>query len=192
MSVVEENNQIIEEIRDLIKSLDIENLENKLLQFVKEMQVDNENRICDERIAFNTMNKVAYFLNRIIAVNEVVIGKHATLSNRIQQIQSEQCIPCGISYMDMPINNSIFAVRCFYRNLHETYNNQPGKYICLGILNNMNGRELKCDMLSDSEKAVADELNLFIIYVKGYYQLEALINLCKNINYNFCKMENGD
>lgn len=188
-SIVDENNRIIEEIEGLIKLLDVETAEKQLIEFIKENQTDEKCSICDEKIVFKAMNRSDYFLNRIIAVNEVSIEKYAALSNRIQQINVIQSFPCNIRFMDMPINNSIFVVQLFYKKLYEEYRNEEKKFFALGLSRNINGRELRLEELSCSDRKIADELNVYILYVKIRKQLEALIDLCKSINFNYCEIQ---
>ena len=176
----------------LINHLEIETKEKQLLQCVTEMKIDEKVSICDERIAFNSVNKIGFLLDRITAVNEVTIGKNMALSNRIQWIRNIQYIPCCVSYMDMPFNNSIYAVQLFYRKLYEKYGGNINKTISLGLIRNLNGRELNFEEFSDYERKIADELNIFILYVKASRQLELLIDLCKNINYNYCQIKCED
>ena len=187
-SIIDENNSIIEEIEELIKLLDVETKENYYIELLTKNKFDEVVRICDEKLAFKARERIDFFLSRIIAVNEVTIGKHVELTNRIQQIYIIQSIPCNIRFMDMPINNSIFVVQLFYRKLYEKYGGTLGKYIALGLYK-ISDRELNLDALSCSENIIADELNILISYFKFRKQLEALIDLCKSINCNYCEIQ---
>lgn len=92
--------------------------------------------------------------------------------------------------MDMPFNNSVYIVQLFYRKLHYKYIGNFGKAISLGLAGNMNGRVLNREALLDTERKIADELDIFLLYVKASRQLETLIDLCKNINYNYYEVKN--
>ena len=100
-------------------------------------------------------------------------------------ICNERDLPCDLSLMDMPFNNSIYVVRLFYEKLQEEYIKTPTKYMLLGLAPNIGGRCLKRSMLTDDEQIVYDEINKFLKLVSIYRLYNELIDLCKCIMCNF-------
>lgn len=186
--IKEENKMIIEEIDKLIHDMNIEEMEQKFIDAINDMNSENkiENRVCDVSVVYRYMEKSGVYLNRIIAVNEKIITKNELLSNRIQQIRYMQSIPCNISLMDMPLNRTIYSVQLYYNKLYQNYITNPATYLLAGLMCNINGRELKVDTLSENEKFVAEDLNGLIACKKIQNIFNSLIDLCKNIIFNYC------
>lgn len=186
-TISSENDRIIQEICKLIEDLKIYDKQEKLISIVNNIDSKelNINDVCNEKDLFNAKNNFSYYFNRIKAVNEAYIHRNDMLKSRINQLEFNANQPCGIIYMDMPLNSTEYVVQLFYKTLNEKYINEPVKYKLLGLIPNPYVRTLKLNSLLDVEREIAIELDKFIKYINVKNQLNELVNLCKSIIYNY-------
>ncbi|MGO5021305.1 hypothetical protein ACTQ32_15595 [Roseburia faecis] len=183
----DENRTIIEEISKAMKEIDLDDLERKIINLIQNegKEQKTSSNLFEERKLYKYIEYGRVYLNRIIAINQNVIDDSEKLRYRIQMICNERDLPCDLSLMDMPFNNSIYVVRLFYEKLQEEYIKTPTKYMLLGLAPNIGGRCLKRSMLTDDEQIVYDEINKFLKLVSIYRLYNELIDLCKCIMCNF-------
>ena len=94
-------------------------------------------------------------------------------------------LPCGVIYMDLPLNRQKYLVQKFYQELFNKYVNNPGKYILLGLVPASNGRVLKIESLDDNERKYAQILDEYLRICFMDEQIEELINCIKMIQFNY-------
>lgn len=187
----DENNCIIKEISNEILKLKINDMEKMLVDKLNAAEdICNDVRICSEQDLYRAMERLLYYINRVNAVNEKAIMQNDQLKNRIQQLLWQLSLPCSVEFFDMPINSSVYVIQLFYRKLHEKYSNEPIKYMILGLSRNTAGRRLNINFLDDPEKAMAQELDLFLNYIIIRNLFNELINVEKNIIYNYSLQDN--
>ena len=187
----DENIKLIDEITEEMNKLDLDTLEEKVIKLIQ-AEKEFASLGIEERDIYKYKEKILVYLNRIIAINQNIADDSERLRCRIQGIYNELSLPCELSFMDMPFNNSVFAVRLFYSKLQEQYINTPSKYMLLGLIPNSGGRHLDRSVLTDDEKIIYDETNKYLQLVCVNRLFNGLIDLCKCIIYNFLEHDKSE
>lgn len=138
------------------------------------------------RNEMNMKNKTHKCVPRNSQIN-LSVQKHELLRNRLMYIDSMYTFPCGIEYMDMPLNSRNYLAQSFYNDLYLKYNEKLCQPLPLGLKPNFNGRLLRIEYLDDYEKQQARLLNEYLRICLIREQIEALIDCVKCIQFNYIK-----
>lgn len=179
MQLCDENKEIINKLELYIENLSLSELEATI-----KGNIEENISLYSEKI-YDAYNRLLQIKNRIYAVNNKVICNNEELKNWFFRIDSMCMLPCGIAYMDMPLNNRRYLVQNFYKELDEKYAKEPINCILLGMIPNSSGRFLKIEQLEESEKKTALVLDDYLKLCSICEQLEMLINFVKCIQYNY-------
>ena len=155
MGLYEENEEIIEKLGCFIDSMCKAEIEKKIM--MKEIE---ENSLDIKR--YDVINKKIRFYRRIYAVNQNSIEGAEILRNRIACINNNFVLPCGISHMDMQINNQNYLVQRFYQDLNNKYRDQLKEFITRSLIATSNGRFLNVNYLDSEEQKQAMILDNYI------------------------------
>lgn len=177
MDLINENENLIHCLQELRDELKIEELE-------KAIRNQEFNDTSYEELIYKKNQELARLFNRIYAVNQKIIDAYEPVKNRVACVSNMGNLPCGIIYMDLPLNRQNYLVQKFYQELFNKYVNNPGKYILLGLVPASNGRVLKIERLDDNERKYAQILDEYLRICFMDEQIEELINCIKMIQFN--------
>ncbi len=178
MDLIKENENLIHCLKELRDELKIEELE-------KAIRNQEFNDTSYEELIYKKNQELARLFNRIYAVNQKIIDAYEPVKNRVACVSNMGNLPCGIIYMDFPLNRQNYLVQKFYQELFNKYVNNPGKYILLGLVPASNGRVLKIESLDDNERKYAQILDEYLRICFMDEQIEELINCIKMIQFNY-------
>lgn len=178
MDLINENENLIHCLKELRDELKIEELE-------KAIRNQEFNDTSYEELIYKKNQELARLFNRIYAVNQKIIDAYEPVKNRVACVSNMGNLPCGIIYMDLPLNRQNYLVQKFYQELFNKYVNNPGKYILLGLVPASNGRVLKIESLDDNERKYAQILDEYLRICFMDEQIEELINCIKMIQFNY-------
>lgn len=178
MDLINENENLIHCLEELRDELKIEELE-------KAIRNQEFNDTSYEELIYKKNHELARLFNRIYAVNQKIIDAYESVKNRVACVSNMGNLPCGIIYMDFPLNRHNYLVQKFYQELFNKYVNNPGKYILLGLVPASNGRVLKIESLDDNERKYAQILDEYLRICFMDEQIEELINCIKMIQFNY-------
>lgn len=178
MDLIKENENLIHCLKELRDELKIEELE-------KAIRNQEFNDTSYEELIYKKNHELARLFNRIYAVNQKIIDAYEPVKNRVACVSNMGNLPCGIIYMDLPLNRQNYLVQKFYQELFNKYVNNPGKYILLGLVSASNGRVLKIESLDDNERKYAQILDEYLRICFMDEQIEELINCIKMIQFNY-------
>ena len=148
-------------------------------------RLEGKPRLVYEELIYKKNQELARLFNRIYAVNQKIIDAYEPVKNRVACVSNMGNLPCGIIYMDFPLNRQNYLVQKFYQELFNKYVNNPGKYILLGLVPASNGRVLKIESLDDNERKYAQILDEYLRICFMDEQIEELINCIKMIQFNY-------
>lgn len=177
MDLINENKNLIHCLEELRDELKIEELE-------KAIRNQEFNDTSYEELIYKKNHELARLFNRIYAVNQKIIDAYEPVKNRVACVSNMGNLPCGIIYMDLPLNRQNYLAQKFYQELFNKYVNNPGKYILLGLVPASNGRVLKIESLDDNERKYAQILDEYLRICFMDEQIEELINCIKMIQFN--------
>lgn len=178
MDLINENKNLIHCLKELRDELKIEELE-------KAIRNQEFNDTSYEELIYKKNHELARLFNRIYAVNQKIIDAYEPVKNRVACVSNMGNLPCGIIYMDLPLNRQNYLAQKFYQELFNKYVNNPGKYILLGLVPASNGRVLKIESLDDNERKYAQILDEYLRICFMDEQIEELINCIKMIQFNY-------
>ena len=170
-----ENQKIIENLEEKIKELGIFEIED----YIKKDKQFNDT--FTEKI-FKAQKDVRCILRRIVSINEKIVMQEEQLNSRLINIGNMIAMPVGIQFMDMEINQQIYLVQQFYREIHEKYYRNVGKYFCLGMADLT--RYLKVEYLEENEKKKAKVMDEYLKLCSIRNQMEVMIDFIKCIQFN--------
>ena len=177
-----ENQKIIDDLEEKIKSLGIFEIEN----YIKEDKGFND--VFTEKI-FKARKDIRCILRRIMSINEKVVMREEILNSKLIGIGNMIAIPVGIQFMDMEINHQIYLVQKFYQEIHEKYCKNISKYIELGMADL---RCLKVEYLEENEKKKAHVMDEYLKLCWIREQMEVMIDLLKCIQFNYLECGNDE
>ena len=178
MDLLNENETLICCLEQLRNELKIEEIEEQ----IKNQAFDD---ISYEEFIYKKRHELVRLFNRIYAVNQKIIDEYELVKNKVVYVSTMANLPCGIIYMDLPLNNRNYLVQKFYQELYNRYANDVNKCISLGLVPASNGRVLKIVNLNDNERKHAQILDQYLNIYFMDEQIEELINCIKMIQFNY-------
>lgn len=185
-----ENENIIKELEKVISELNISKMEAELINKIKGTEnTDEDETIFSEKGLYEAREQFGYFVSRICAVNEKAIISNDHLKSRIQLLYQQANMPCSIEYVDMPLNSSIYLVQQFYKKIYEKYT-RIVEFMNIGLMPNASGRRLNAKQMEENDIIIYRELDCYINYIAIRNLFNELINLEKNVIFNYSESEN--
>ncbi len=181
MNLFKENEELVKQLEEAINNLKIPELEEQ----IKKENVDATSFREKKYIGYERLNRIK---QRMCAINQKIISENELIKNSILSVNAMANNPCGIMYMDMPLNNQKYLVKNFYSKLSKKYEGQPAKIALLGLLFDGSGRMLRLENLDEEERKYATLLDEYLRICSIYEQMESLIDCIKSIQCNYLEI----
>ena len=121
MDLINENENLIHCLKELRDELKIEELE-------KAIRNQEFNDTSYEELIYKKNQELARLFNRIYAVNQKIIDAYEPVKNRVACVSNMGNLPCGIIYMDLPLNRQNYLVQKFLYKILYLIFDYPHKH----------------------------------------------------------------
>lgn len=182
MELYDVNKMVIEELKKLQESMMIDEIEKKIAE--KKWDASYEQLIFKRHEEFNRIKK------RVLLLNEHIISNCDSLKNRLQIHENIYRYPCGIEYIDNPLNWTLYLVNNFYRELFNQFQNNSIKSQLLWLSPGPYGRFINKEYLNDEQREQALRLNEFLQLYNLKQCIENLMFFVEHIQVNYLDNKN--
>lgn len=179
MGLYNVNETIITELKALRDKLMIHEIEENIER--KDFNTSYEQDIC------NIKDELYRLAKRLVILNWELINKHEALKYHVQMCENLYSQPCGVEYVNNPLNQRLYMVVKFYNDLNVEFHKASVQQQCVWFKPGPYGyeRSINLNALSTENKERASRLNEYLILNTIKECIDDLIFFIESIQVNY-------